>query len=198
MTTHTELAEPDRERLDDLIPAAWPTWRRRLTVTMVLGVVAVMIALVAAGLLGPRLVHDRGGSAWVDAEDPDHLVGEQGITLRNAGWVTATIHSVELPDLADVTWGEVQGLPIRLEPGETHELLIPLAVAGCDVNLHGYDVLPIHAKSGVAPARVVQVPVRARTDPSERSAAWPDQPPSWILDHIAAPCATPADGFDDF
>lgn len=199
-------SSPDLERrLDSLIPPPWSTARRWLVATGVLTVVAAAVTLVVSGLAGPRLVHDDGWGGGVDAADPDRLSVERIVPLRNTGWVPVTVESFEPADLENVRWGEVDGLPTTLEPGQTREIVVHLEVGGCDVDLGGYDVYPFRARSGLAPARVVEVDAPHATDPTMRTTyrtddgditlpTWPDQPPSWILDAIAAPCQTPPDG----
>lgn len=193
-------------RLNSLIPPPWSTSRRYLVALAVLTVVATAVTVVISGLAGPRLAHDDLGGGGVDAADPDRLAVERIVTLRNEGWLPVTVETFEPADLDDVRWGEVDGLPTTLEPGQTREIVLHLEVAGCNVDVDGYDVYPFRARSGLAPARLVEVDAPHPTDPATRTTyrtddddvtlpAWPDQPPSWILDAIAAPCQTPPDGY---
>lgn len=192
---------PDLGRLDQLVPPPWPASRRWLLAVVVLLVIAAVVTLVISGVAGPRLAHDDhwGGGVNVDASDPDRLAVERIVALRNDGWVPVTIESFEPTDLDDISWGGDDGLPVTLQPGQTREIVVHLEVAGCDIHAGGYDVYPFRARSGLAPARVVEVDAPHSTNPTTRTTyqtndgdvtvpAWPDQPPSWILDAIAAPC----------
>lgn len=81
------------------------------------------------------------------------------------------------PDIDGVTWERINGLPTTLQAGATQEIVIGFAVAGCDVDLGAYDVMPVRAASGLAPSRVVRIPA-----------------PGWLMDAVSSACGTPTDG----
>jgi hypothetical protein len=211
----TELpgAHGDERDLDQLIPPPWSARRRVVLLLAVLAVGALLIVTLRSGLLGPRLAEGDVSGGSVQAGDPQQMVAERHVLIRNVAWMPVAIEAAELPPLEGVSWGSVQGLPVTLEPGESHEVVVSFVVAGCEVDVQGYGVLPLRARSGIAQARIVQVPVAAWNDPLQREhyfigaedhplstvdedawmtlPPWPDQPPSWLLDAIHAPCSTP-------
>ena len=192
------------ERIDTLIPAPWPAWRRTLVVVGLLGLAAGLVAATLSGLAGPRLAHADAWGADIDAADPERLVVARTVPIRNDGWLAARLESFEPDPLDDVAWLDVDGLPVTLQPGETREVTVRLEVAGCDVDVEGYDVFAFRARGGLAPSRITEVSARHSSDPNRRATyatedgdvelpVWPDQQPSWILDAIAAPCQSPPD-----
>jgi len=195
-------------RLDALVPPPWPTGRRVLTAGLVLLLTMAAVLTVHSGLLGPRLdITADGAGGSVDAADADQLEVERIVPVHNDGWLPLEIEGFEAPDLPDITWNGVDGLPATVEPGATHQIVLKLTVAGCDVDLRGHDTFTFRSRSGVTPARNVQLAAPQSSDPTIRTTyvaddgdeltlpVWPDQPPSWILDAIAPPCQTAPDGY---
>lgn len=207
------MPENGRVELDRLIPPPWSARRRVLLLVAVLAVGALTIATIRSGLVGPWLTDGQVTGGSVHAGDPEQLVAERHVLVRNSAWMPVTIEAAQLPPLEGVAWGAVQGLPVTLKPGEGQQIVVSFVVEGCEVDMQGYDVLPLQAKSGVAPTRILKLPVIAWSDPRQREhyyignedqavfapaadgwvtlPPWPDQPPSWILDAIHAPCSTP-------
>lgn len=207
MPTEPTSAAVDRRQLDDLVPPPWPTWRRALVVLAALVAGAAIVVLVRSGVVVPQLSHHSDWGAGVNGADPERLVAERYVPLRNEGWVPVTLEGLELPELADVTWREVEGLPATLEPGDIHEVVVRFVAHGCEVDVGGYDVFPVRARAGLAPSQVIEVDPPTSRDPTLRTTyrnedggevtlpVWPDQPPSWILDTIDAVCLTPPEEF---
>ncbi len=188
--------------VDDLIPPPWSARTRILAAAVALVVVVAVLALAMSGLVAPRLVHGDSWGSSVDGEDPDRLRAERIAPIRNAGWVAVTLHELLLPDIDGVRWGQVVGLPAVLAPGQVLEVVIPFEVAGCTLDAEGYDVFELRAASRIGPSRVVGVPSLSSGEPTTSVThldgrdgealvlpAWPEQPPSWILDSIAAHCS---------
>jgi hypothetical protein len=208
MATGATLSAEEQRQVDDLLPPPWPTARRMTVVGLALLLVAISVIAVRAGVLVPQLTTTGLGSN-VDAADPERLRAELLVTIRNRGLVPATIEGIELPAIDGVTWVEVQGQHATLGRGGSVTLTVPFVVAGCEIDVGGYDVLPLRASGPVGPARTVDVAMPWTTDPTMRTThqaddgseltlpTWPDQPPSWILDAISGPCLSPPDGFID-
>lgn len=195
------------ERLDELVPPPWGPGRRALVAVGAGVAVALAVALALSGLVGPRLSHAPSWGGGVDATDPEALAVHRTVPLHNDGWVPVTVEAFVPPGLDDVRWGRARGLPVTLQPGETHEITVEFVVQGCAVDMGGFNTFPVRASSGLAPSRVVEVgpPVPQttirtvhRADDGEQLTlpAWPDQPSSWVLDSIEAPCTTPPERFD--
>jgi hypothetical protein len=200
----TETAD---QRLDELVPPPWGPGRRAAATGAGVVIVLVLIGAVVSGSAGPRLSHGMEPGWSVDGADRDALAVQRIVPVRNDGWLPVTLDGFEPPPLEHVTWGRTTGLPAVVDPGDTHEVTIGLVVHGCDVDLAGFDVVPIRAASGIAPARIVEIP--ADSQPTMRTTyetvdgsqpvtlpIWPDQPPSWILDSIEPVCSTPPDRMD--
>jgi hypothetical protein len=208
MPTGATLSVEQRRQVDELLPPPWPTARRMAVAGALLLLVVASVIFVRSGLLVPQLTTTGWGSN-VDAADPERLRAELLVTIHNRGLVPATIEGIELPAIEGVTWGEVQGQRATVGRGGSVQLTVPFVVAGCEVDVGGFDVLPLRAGGPVGPARAVEVAMPWTTDPTLRTThraddgsaltlpSWPDQPPSWILDTIEAPCSTPPDAFDD-
>jgi hypothetical protein len=208
MATGATLSAEEQRQVDDLLPPPWPTARRMAVAGVALLLVVGSVVAVRSGVLVPQLTTTGWGSN-VDAADPERLRAELLVTIHNRGLVPATIERIELPAISGVTWGEeVQGQHATVGRGGSVQLTVPFVVAGCDVDVGGSDVLPLRAGGPVGPARTVAVSMPWSTDPTMRTTyqaddgseltlpSWPDQSPSWILDAIEAPCASPPDGFD--
>lgn len=207
MTDQLPLTLDDEGRLDELVPPPWSRQRRTFALVVALGVAAGVLAIVLSGAVGPRLKHESGWGAGVTRLDgQQRITVERQAPIRNTGWLPVTVETLDFPDLDGVTWGEVPGLPVRLGPGETHELIVPFTVTGCDIDVAGYDVLPIRATSGIAPSRIVEVappasdpwsgPTTFRDDDGDETLVpgFPEQPPSWIIDTVADVCLAPPTG----
>lgn len=196
-------------RLDELVPPPWGLGRRTVAIGAAFLTVALTIGVVVSGLAGPRLSHTMDWGGAVDGADPEALVVHRIVAVRNDGWMPVTLLSFAPPALEHVTWGQTVGLPAEVNPGDTHEIIVEFVVSGCEVDMGGFDVFPVRAASGLAPARVVDIPAPAsrpttrttyRTQDSNETITlpvWPEQPPSWLLDSIDAVCLTPPDQFDD-
>ena len=202
MSSKPSTAADRDQRLDELVPAPWPTWWRLVVLGVAVVLAASAITLVRSGAVGPQLRHDSGyGSTVTDA--PQGLAAERHSPIINAGWLPVTLEAVELPEVPGITWGEIPGLPVTLEPGADHQLVVPFEAVGCQLDVGGYDVFPIRARSGIAPARVVEVRAPFSAEPrgdgivvgedgtETRVPGFPDQPPSWILDTLEPHCADP-------
>jgi hypothetical protein len=204
------VSEPDptvtaTEDLDQLIPPPWSTARRAIAVAVVAAALAGALVVARSGVVIPRLEHGDGWGSTVDASDPEHLAAERFVHVRNAGWVEATVESLQLPPVDGVTWGEVDGLPTTIEPGGTRDVTVRFTVAGCAVDADGVDGFRLRTGSPFGPTVTVTVPAPDPFDPRAREThdlgdgdsvtlpEWPDQPPSWILDTIHAPCTDPPD-----
>lgn len=203
----TGATDATGEQLDELVPPPWGPGRRAATTGAGVAIVVLIIGAVVSGLAGPRLSHAMEPGWSVDGGDPDALEVRRIVPVRNEGWLPVALHGFEPPQLEHVTWGDTIGLPAVVDPGDTHEVTIGLVVHGCDVDLAGFDVFPVRAASGIAPARIVEIP--ADSHPTVRTTyetvdgsqpvtlpIWPDQPPSWILDSIEPVCSTPPDRMD--
>lgn len=204
MTDQPPPAADDQARLDELVPRPWSAGRRMQALAVGLALVAGLLAIVISGAAGPRLTHEDGWGSGVTRLDGQPRITVERLTpITNSGWLPVTLESLELPAIDGVSWGEVPGLPLILEPGETHELRVPFEAEGCDLDVGGYDVFPIRATSGFAPSRVVEVPAPfsepwegpatfVGADGTEtRIPGFPEQPPSWIVDTLADTCRTP-------
>lgn len=197
-----DLTDGERAQLDALIPRPWSARHRWLVIGTIVLAIAGAILGVRSGVFGPQLSVSLPGGG-VDASDPGRLEVEWIVLLRNDGWVRAEVEALAPPDLAAVTWRGADGLPVVLDPGEEREVVVNLDVAGCEVDLRGYDDVPVRASGGLLPSRTVEIAAGTRHDPNQRVVyqdedgapdvilpAWPDQAPSWILDAIHAPCAS--------
>jgi hypothetical protein len=174
---------------------------RRYVIVAGVGLLAAAAWLVvASGLVVPQLSWQSDGMGGEYAEQPDGISVRQLVPVRNDGWVSATITGAPLPAVPGVDWGEVDGLPATLAPGETHVIEIHAQVDGCDAVVDGYDVASLRAKAAAfLPAISVEVGAPMSRNPAtyelERVAESPaagmvlDQPPSWILDAIWWPCS---------
>jgi hypothetical protein len=208
MATGATLSADERRQVDELLPPPWPTGRRMAVAALALLLVTAGVITVRSGLLVPQLTVTGWGSN-VDAADPERLDAELLVTIHNRGLVPATIEGIELPAVDGVTWSGVPEQQAILGRGGSVQLTVPFVVAGCEVDVGGYDVLPLRAGGPVGPARTVEVAMPTTTDPTMRTThraddgseltlpSWPDQPPSWILDAISGPCLSPPDGFID-
>ena len=166
--------------------------------------IALLIAaawvLMASGLVVPQLSWQSGGSGGEYSEQADGISIRQLVPVRNDGWTSATVTDAPLPTVPGVDWGDVDGLPATLAPGETHVIAIHAQIESCGVVVDGYDVVPLRAQAATfLPAASVDVQAPMSRDPAnydlEREASSPtegmvrDQPPSWILDAISWPCS---------
>jgi hypothetical protein len=202
--SHGNVADPalDPGAIDALIPPPWSTARRVVVMLAAVAIVAVVVLVIRSGLFGPQLEHVPSWGSSVEVTPDGTLVAERLAPIRNAGMLPVELQALELPAIPGLAWEGVVGLPASLAPGEQVEVTIRFRVTECTIDVGGLDTFPIRAESGIAPARVVDVrstssdepEFRAITaDPTDEStasvvAAWADQPPSWVLDTISAPC----------
>ncbi|MCC5950207.1 MAG: hypothetical protein JJT89_17280 [Nitriliruptoraceae bacterium] len=180
--------------LDALIPAPWSPRRRALGAVAMVAILAVAIALVTAGVLGPQLRHGHTwGSGTQDlgaAIEADRIV-----PIRNTGRLPVEVIRFAPPALDDVTWTSVEGLPATLQPGETIEVRVRFRTEGCAIDARGFDAFPFEARGGVAPARQIEIRGMSPSAPPATfdgidSAAGLDrtQAGSWLVEVIDVVC----------
>lgn len=173
--------------------------RRQVIVAGVALLAAAAWLVISSGLVVPQLSWQTDGAGGEYRGRADGVSVRQLVPVRNDGWTSVTVTDAPHPDVPGVVWGDVDGLPATLAPGETHVVAIHAQVDGCDVVVDGYDVVPLRARaSAFLPAASVDVRAPMSRDPATynlgRAASDPtegmvrDQPPSWILDAIWHPC----------
>lgn len=201
--TTTPNATLDPEAIDALMPRPWSPAQRLMVGLVAVALVVGAVLIVRSGLLGPQLEHVPAWGSNVEAMPDGSLVAERVVPIRNEGMLPIDLQEAALPSIDGLTWLDIAGIPTTLAPGEQLELTVRFEVRNCALDVAGLDALPLLARSGIAPARLVDVRAPSSEEPESRAsgvgggtseellAAWAEQPPSWVLDAIAPLCLDP-------
>lgn len=193
-------AAPTHEELDQLIPPPWPAKRRRRVAASVAITVTAVLAASLLGLLGPQLAWGPDDGWETTGHIDSEVTARRYIEIHNDSSLPVTLHALDPPHINGVEWGPTSGVPAAIDPRGVHQISVSFTVTDCDIDLAGFNALPLRASSGLVPARTINLAPPYNDDPNARTRTpaddgsevtvppWPDQPPSWILDTIRSAC----------
>lgn len=192
--------DEELEQLNQLIPPPWPAKHRRRVAALVAITMTAVLAAPLAGLLGPQLAWGPDNGWETTGHIDSEVTARRYIEIHNDGWLPVTLHALDPPHVGGVEWGPISGVPAAIDPRGVHQISVSFTVTECDIDLGGFNALPLRASSGLVPARTIFLAPPHNDDPNTRTRTtaddgsqvtvppWPDQPPSWMLDTIQAAC----------